>query len=218
MKYVFLFILILWPRVLRADLTDSENLISPGISPSPLTPLPIPVEPVASTPPKDSPKRTAKIKNRKPTKVTESLPVTFESKSLKGTRSEGTIFLQDDVIVTQGDMRMESTQATIHFHPVTNEVKQINASGKVKFFKKNLDTGQTIRADAREAVFQNSEQKVLMRGEPRIWRGDDLMTGKQITYDLKSGWIKADRVEGVLQPGNAEKSPSPSPLSTEKKS
>lgn len=201
-----IFLLFFMTQILRADLTDVENQISPVVSPSP----PI-LSPTASaepqSPKKEASTKASKIKAKKGTKSNEGLPVLFESKSLKGTRSEGTIFLQDDVIISQGDMRMESNQATIYFHPKSNEVREIKASGKVKFFKKNSETGQTIKADAREAVFFNSEQKVQLRGEPKIWRGDDLMTGKQISYDLKSGWIKADRVEGVVQPTQVEKKP-----------
>ncbi len=210
MKVIFIFYFLMRTGFLKADLIDVENKISapaptPTASISIAEPSP---KPDQNTEAKPGNKRTSKIKNKKSTntKSSEAQPVTFESKSLKGTRSEGTIFLQDDVVVTQGDMRMESTQATIYFHPTSNEVKQINASGKVKFFKKNHETGQIIKADAREAVFYNADQKVLLRGEPKIWRGDDLMTGKQISYDLKSGWIKADRVEGIVQPGNQETS------------
>jgi lipopolysaccharide transport protein LptA len=108
--------------------------------------------------------------------------------------------LEEDVVVTQDDIRLEADKATIFFEPKSREVREVHAVGSVRFSRVDPDTGQPIKAEGREAIFSNSKRLITMKGEPVMYRGDDVVRGKVIYYDLKNGWVKADRVEGVVQP------------------
>lgn len=126
--------------------------------------------------------------------------VKFWSKSLSGFRDQGSIILEEDVVVTQDDIRLEADKATIFFEQGGKDVKEVHAVGSVRFSRTDPDTGDPIRAEGREAIFSNAKRNVVMKGEPVLHRGDDVVRGKVIYYDLKNGWVKADRVEGVVQP------------------
>ena len=54
------------------------------------------------------------------------------------------------------------------------------------------------------AIMENLHKynKVILKGNARLWRGPDLVRGKQITYELDTGWIRAERVVGKVQPGD----------------
>ena len=129
-------------------------------------------------------------------------PVKFWSKELSGQKSKGILILEENVVVTQADMRLEADKATLTSDIVTNEYKTVVAVGNVKFSGNDPETNQPVRAEAREAVFDNIARTVLLKGDPKFWRGKDLVRGRQINYDLKTGWVKADRVEGVVQSGS----------------
>jgi len=133
--------------------------------------------------------------------------VKFWSKSLSGLRNPGALMLEEDVVVTQDDIRLEADKATIFFEPKSREVREVHAVGAVRFSRTDPDTGQPIRAEGREAVFDNAKRLVTMKGEPILHRGDDVVRGKVIYYDLKNGWVKADRVEGVVQPASKKAGP-----------
>jgi lipopolysaccharide transport protein LptA len=155
-------------------------------------------EPAPSTPGK--PRKGVKGKSDRP-------PVQFESRSLQGMKDQGRVILKDDVIVTQGDFRIESDEATIIFENKSKEVTKVLASGRVKISRAAPEIKDRIKAECNEAVFHNVDRKVVLKGNARLWRAEDLVRGKQITYELDTGWIKADRVEGVVQPGKERTSP-----------
>jgi lipopolysaccharide transport protein LptA len=133
--------------------------------------------------------------------------VKFWSRSLSGFRDQGSVILEEDVVVTQDDIRLEADKATIFFQSKSHDVKEVHAIGSVKFSRTDPDTGQPIRAEGREAIFSNAKRLVTMKGEPVLHRGDDVVRGKVIYYDLNNGWVKADRVEGVVQPATTKKGP-----------
>lgn len=126
--------------------------------------------------------------------------VKFWSKSLSGFRDRGSLILEEDVVVTQDDIRLEADKATIYFEQGGKDVKEVHAIGSVKFLRTDPETGDPIRAEGKEAFFSNAKRNVVLKGEPVLHRGSDVVRGKAIYYDLKNGWVKADRVEGVVQP------------------
>lgn len=140
-------------------------------------------------------------------KQTKAGIVKFWSRSLSGFRDQGSVILEEDVVVTQDDIRLEADKATIFFESKSHDVKEVHAIGSVKFSRIDPDTRQPIRAEGREAIFSNAKRMVTMKGEPVLHRGDDIVRGKVIYYDLTNGWVKADRVEGVVQPATKKTGP-----------
>lgn len=116
-------------------------------------------------------------------------------------KDQSRVILKEDVLITQGDFRLQADEATIYFDQKTREAMKVIASGRVKAFKSDVELKQRVKAECNEAVFYNQERKMVLRGNAKLWRGEDLVRGKQITYELDTGWIKAERVEGVVQPG-----------------
>jgi lipopolysaccharide export system protein LptA len=132
-------------------------------------------------------------------------PVHFESKGLRGLREKGTVDLIENVIVEQGTMRLEADHAKVYFDEAAKDVTKVVADGNVKMFKIDEDSGENIKAFGNEVVFDNSARTVVLEGNARLWRGADLVRGKKITYEMDSGWIRADRVAGEVHPPEKDK-------------
>lgn len=195
------------------DLDDFSPtpITKPATAPSePRPDKPLPANKTAPTPSRQESQEPAdpKLNNRVKLKKSKAGVVKFWSKSLSGLRSPGSLMLEEDVVVTQDDIRLEADKATIYFEAKSREVREVHAVGSVKFSRVDPDTGQPIKAEGREAIFSNAKRLITMKGEPVLYRGEDIVRGKVIYYDLKNGWVKADRVEGVVQPATKKTGPS----------
>lgn len=139
-------------------------------------------------------------KAQKPAVDDEKQPVQFESKGLRALKEAGTAELIDNVIVTQGSMRLEADRAKVYYDDAAKDVRRVIAEGNVKVFKVDADSGEQIKAFGERGEFDNELRVVVLEGDARLWRGADLVRGKKISYELESGWIKADRVAGEVYP------------------
>lgn len=131
-------------------------------------------------------------------------PVTWSSQGIKYQRSEGVIFLKEDVVIKQGSMEMYADSAKIMIDESAqseqSKVEKIEAEGHVKIFDVDKETGEKVKAVGDSMVFDNNKRTVVLSGNAKLWRGNDLVRGNKITYELDSGWIKADKVDGIVNP------------------
>lgn len=139
-------------------------------------------------------------KEDKPNIRNEDIPVQFEGEGFSGFRKQGTVELLKNVKITQGDFGLEADRAKVFFDTSTDEVKTVIASGHVRVRKKDPKSGELIMADSDVAEFAAKDQIVTLKGHAKLVRGKDVIKGAVIQYDMKTGWIKADKVQGVVQP------------------
>ncbi len=172
--------------------SDEDTDIRKDLSPPEKT------APVKTEAPK--PKMTSSGSKKDAKNDTKRLPVHFKSLGLTGVKGQGVLELHKDVVVTQGDLNLESDQGKVFLDKETNEVKKVFAEGKVKILKKDEASGKLIRANGDTAEFDNEQQLITLRGDAKILKGDDLITGNLIFYNLKTGWIKVEKVKGVVNP------------------
>lgn len=138
--------------------------------------------------------------NKTPPQEDKKLPVEFEGEGLSGIRKAGTVELHKDVRVVQGDLTLQSENAKIFFDEVSNEVKQVVATGKVTMTKIDVETGKLIKASSEIAEFDAEKGIITLKGGAKLLKGEDLIVGNVIHYNLKTGWIKAEKVKGVVKP------------------
>jgi lipopolysaccharide transport protein LptA len=218
----FLIFFFFWTNSVQADLLDEEETPSlpvssesepskdqaaPAKAPSKKNPTSQQVEPNAKKASATQPKSEAsKSRNSKKAQAKSKEPVHFESKGLKGLREKGLVELVDDVVVTQGDLRLEADKAQVFFDEAAHDVVKVIADGNVKIFNIDQNTGEKLKAYGNQVVFLNKERRVIMEGNARLWRGEDsVIRGKKITYEMETGWIRADRVAGELSPSEKDK-------------
>ncbi len=186
----------------KPDLGKSKN---DQIKPVPtLSPLADPA-PKANVQSEKTPKANASSKKTEKGQTGDehdsTAPIQWQAKGFKGTREGQMIELRKDVVVTQGDVKLTADSANVYFDQ-NKEVNKILASGNVKVARDAALPKDRMTARGNEAIFFNSERKVVLKGKASLIRGGDIVRGKQISYDLNTGWITVDNVEGVVQPGD----------------
>lgn len=213
----------LYAGSVRADLLDEEESSSSAPTKPETAPPQVPFTPSKPAKKSDQPREatgpsasrssnaqakseTSKSKNGKKNQAKSKEPVHFESKGLKGLREKGLVELVDNVVVTQGDLRLEADKAQVFFDEAAHDVVKVIAEGNVKIFNIDENTGEKLKAFSNQVVFLNKERRVIMEGNARLWRGEEsVIRGKKITYEMDTGWIRADRVAGELSPSEKDK-------------
>lgn len=127
--------------------------------------------------------------------------IRFRSQGMRGLRSDGVIELLREVVVTQADTRIDADYVKAFFHPETSKAIKIEATGNVIITKAASDESPRLVATSDKAIYYNRERLVELNGNAHLWRGESLMRGDTMTYNIDTGLIEGDRVEGVVQPG-----------------
>ena len=129
----------------------------------------------------------------------KATPVHFEGDGFSGFRKKGFLELTKDVHIAQGDMSLDADRAKVYFDVETDEVKNVVASGRVRLKKKDSATGQNVDATSDVAEFDAANQIITLKGDAKLKRGEDVIRGAVIKYNLESGWVRADKVRGVVR-------------------
>lgn len=197
-------VLVTWPLSSSADIIDEQPDEKPLIVPAPPPPK-TDAQPAAvkekptQTPASAKPKGSVKG-SKKGGKAEDKEPIFWNGDGLQVDKEQGLIDLEKNVVVTQGDFHLEADHARVFMNKATQEVNRIVATGNVRMTKIDPETKQEVKSQSNEATFYNADKKVILKGDAKLWRGADMaVKGKQISYELDTGLVKAEKVEGVVQ-------------------
>lgn len=130
-------------------------------------------------------------------------------------RNENPIYIKSDQLLTdtrnrtatftgrvtarQGDLALYADRMTVHYAADGGNVERVECSGTVRIVQKNR-TGT-----AGNAVYDNKQGKIVLTVNPKVYQGEDMISGAEITYylaDQKSvvTGTPTDRVEAVIHP------------------
>lgn len=136
------------------------------------------------------------------------VPIHLQSEGTSTYSQNGAmVHLQKNVVITQDDIRLQADEAKVALQAgkEANAVSSVEMIGKVSMARYSKDPNERISARGDRAVFNNSEQIVTLEGNARLWRDGHLIKGDRIVYEIITGMIKVDRVQGVVQPEKAGK-------------
>lgn len=169
----------------------------------------LPLKPSKEQKIKDEQKPAEEIKTLRPTQKSGSKesqvepsfePVFFEANGLFGEKEKGFLELKQNVKINQADMSLSSDQGKIFFDPISKEVKSVLTQGKVLFKKIDLKTKEDIKAMSDQAEFDAGQQIITLKGNASLTKGKDTIKGAVIVYELKTGLIRAEKIQGTLEP------------------
>jgi lipopolysaccharide export system protein LptA len=103
-------------------------------------------------------------------------PVVVTSEMLKADNKARTALFERSVVARTTDMTIYADKMLVHYEEGSGNVTQIDAEGQVKVTKEN----RVITS--REAVYYAAEEKVIFTGDPRAVEGENVVTGKKMTY------------------------------------
>ena len=137
------------------------------------------------------------------TKHDTSAPIDFRGNVMKGQRAAGQVDLQGDVVITQADARITANSATLLSDRASQQTRKAIARGNVRLTKQPTSAAPPLRAEAEEMEFFVPERRVVMTGKPKVWRGNELIQGREILLDLNSGEVTIKEARGTVEPGKA---------------
>ncbi len=210
---LFILFLFLFTGPLCADLIDESGGPAPKKVPKPPAEVPQEVKDVGS-PEKDQlqdpraaqteEKKSKKDQSKKSTLTKDSHnkkePVYITGEELTVSKETGAGEIHRNVVVTQGDLRLEADFAEVLYDQTTKEVNRVIAKGHVKMKKKGVLPDQNAEAKCGIAEFDVKGQRVVMKEDAELLRDGDILKGSVINYNLKTGWATVSKVKGLVKP------------------
>jgi lipopolysaccharide export system protein LptA len=150
-------------------------------------------------------------------------PIVVTARTLVADNKKKTAVYKKDVVVKKGDMTLYADTVTVHLKDTgkspdkaakgqtdivqgSGKIDTIEAKGSVKIIQQD----KTATAD--EATYYSDADKIVLTGKPRVWQGDNVITGNRISYNIKEDTFSVDEATTVLyqvQGGGAGPAPKP---------
>lgn len=127
-------------------------------------------------------------------------PIKIKSNELTTDNATGAATFTGKVVARQGDLVIYTDRLVVHYAEKDKEVDRVEAFGNVRIVQQNR------RGEADHAVYESRLAKITLDGgRPKVFQGEDTVTGEVITYflnDEKSVVTggKAGRVEATIKP------------------
>jgi lipopolysaccharide export system protein LptA len=103
-------------------------------------------------------------------------PITITSKTMTTDNKAHTALFENSVVARTTGMTIYSDRMLVYYEEGTGNVTRIDAAGNVKVIKEN----KVITSN--EATYYAGVEKVIFTGEPRAVEGENVVTGKIMTY------------------------------------
>lgn len=129
-----------------------------------------------------------------------NLPIKVQGHNLTGSREDGVVTIEKNVLVTRGNLEIRSNSAKIYYDRENKAVIRVLATGRVRLLKNHSESSEIVKARGEVVEYLAKEEKITLKGGAEIDRGDDRIRGSVIDYYVKTGKIKASGVEGVVTP------------------
>lgn len=105
-------------------------------------------------------------------------PIIITSEMLTADNQTHTALFEHNVVARTTDMTIYADKMLVYYDEDTGDVTRIDAEGNVKLIKEN----RVITSN--EATYYADGEKVIFTGEPKAIDGENVVTGKKMTYLL----------------------------------
>ena len=185
--------LVVWGIALVPGLAGAQSA-EPRRRPAQVSPAPTPPAPKAQ-PPDPSARRRQEDR---------SAPVTVDADQLENLQKEGLIVFTGNVVVSQNSSTQYADRMEVYLDAKGDNIVRTVSTGNVRIVTKDCRSGTANRAE-----YYDAEQRVVLIGNARVWREDNVVTGERITIYLAEDRNvveggKQGRVKAVFYPKDQE--------------
>ena len=120
-------------------------------------------------------------------------PIKITSDRLVAKKKEGLVIFKGSVVARHKDGTIISDSLNVYYDG-KDAVEKIVASGNVKINR------QDRVGVCNTAIFYPDEQKIVMSGDPRVWKDGDVVTGEVITIYGGSDRMDVEGASIVISP------------------
>jgi lipopolysaccharide export system protein LptA len=175
------------PDPVWAQSSSRGRPASPAPSATRGTPTPRPASPTA-----------------KPAGDDKNAPVTVDADQLENLQKEGLIVFTGNVVASQNNSTQYADRMEVYLDAKGENIVRTVSTGNVRIITKDCRMGTAKRAE-----YYDAEQRVLLIGNARVWREDNVVTGEKITIFLAEDRSvveagKQERVKAVFYPKNQD--------------
>lgn len=126
---------------------------------------------------------------------TGSEPLQVDAKTMTHNAKENVIVFDGEVVAHQGPMTLHADRVEVRVDPKSQEIRTVHATGNVRLLKEDLvAVGEAADYEAAAGV-------AVLTGNPKVWRGKDVVAGEKITVFLSDNRSTVEgRVKAVLFP------------------
>jgi lipopolysaccharide export system protein LptA len=140
----------------------------------------------------------------RPTGDDRNAPVTVDADQLENLQKEGLIVFTGKVVASQNNSTQYADRMEVYLDANGASIVRTVSTGNVRIITKDCRMGT-----ARRAEYYDAEQRVLLIGNARVWRDDNVVTGERITLYLAEDRSvveggKQERVKAVFYPKGQE--------------
>jgi lipopolysaccharide export system protein LptA len=125
-----------------------------------------------------------------------SQPIKIKSNELLTDTANRTATFVGKVTARQGDMTIYSDKLLIKYSEKDDAVETVEATGNVKVIQGDR------QATAGRAIYDNKAGKIVFDIAPRVYQGDNVVSGNMITYFVEEqrSLVSGGRVEAEIHP------------------
>ena len=168
---------------------------------------PRPARPAAAAPEPAAPGVDGAAQDRR------NAPVTVDADQLENLQKEGVVVFSGNVVASQNSSTQYADRMEVYLDDKRDRIERTVSTGNVRVVTRDCRTGTAKRAE-----YYDAEQRVVLIGNARVWRDDNVVTGERITIFLAEDRSvveggQQERVKAVFYPrGQADASrPKPPP-------
>lgn len=140
-------------------------------------------------------------------KTDRNSPITYKADKVltfKTKKDYSVLNLIKNVFIRQGRLTLSSQRAKVYLRPSKGEqnaIDSITIDGNVQVQKSSALPADRVAARGDRAVFKNAQRTVVLTGNAVVVKGEQVVRGDRIRYDLRTGNITISGAKGTLKPG-----------------
>lgn len=140
-----------------------------------------------------------------------SAPVTVDADQLENLQKEGLVVFTGNVVASQNGSTQYADRMEVYLDDKRNRIVRTVSTGNVRIITRDCRTGTAKRAE-----YYDAEQRVVLIGNARVWRDDNVVTGERITIFLAEDRSvveggQQERVKAVFYPRGQDQADRPKP-------
>ena len=106
-------------------------------------------------------------------------PVIVDSDSLESIQKEGLSVFKGNVVAKQNNSVQYADRMEVYTDSKTDRIERVVSTGNVRIVTRDCRMGTASRTE-----YYDAEQRVVLIGNARVWKGNDIVTGERITIYL----------------------------------
>ncbi len=127
-------------------------------------------------------------------------PVTVDADQLENLQKQGLVVFTGNVVASQNNSTHYADRVEVYLDAKGESIVRMVSTGNVRIITKDCRVGTSNRAE-----YYDAEQRVVLIGNARVWRDDNVVTGERITIFLAEDRSvveggKQERVKAVFYP------------------